>query len=73
LGDRDALLSFLSDPDRFYAAAPFTFFDRFNDHPDLRSLKIGARRNHRETAAHEAHRQWRERSHPTCAGRQRPS
>lgn len=25
LGDHDALLSFFSDPDKFYAAAPFTF------------------------------------------------
>jgi putative oxidoreductase len=25
LADHDALLSFLSDPDKFYAAAPFTF------------------------------------------------
>src|SRR5277367_6110847 len=25
LGDHDALFSFLSDPDKFYAAAPFTF------------------------------------------------
>jgi putative oxidoreductase len=25
VGDHDALLSFFSDPDKFYAAAPFTF------------------------------------------------
>ena len=25
IGDHDALLSFFSDPDKFYAAAPFTF------------------------------------------------
>jgi putative oxidoreductase len=25
VGDHDALVSFLSDPDKFYAAAPYTF------------------------------------------------